>query len=56
MKFCKHCKKFKEIKEFYRRTDRDSYFAWCKGCMDNQRRSVDYPPVSERGSGLIQGK
>ena len=30
MKTCSKCKETKELGQFYKRADRDSYHSWCK--------------------------
>jgi hypothetical protein len=32
MKTCSKCKEAKELGQFYKRADRDSYHSWCKSC------------------------
>ena len=32
MKTCSKCKEAKELGQFYKRADRDSYQSWCKSC------------------------
>jgi len=52
-KVCTNCKKELPIEKFYRRDDRDSFYAWCSDCMISGGREVDYPPKKEHGSGRI---
>jgi hypothetical protein len=53
MLFCKKCRKFLKINNFYPRSDRPGFHCWCKICMDEQGRSLDHPDVRERGYGKI---
>ena len=32
MKTCTKCQETKELDQFYKRADRDSYHSWCKDC------------------------
>lgn len=34
MKTCSKCKEAKELSQFYKRTDRNSYHSWCKLCKN----------------------
>lgn len=53
-KRCKLCRNIKPIDDFFEREDRSAgRFEWCKICMEKNGRSPDYPPISERGSGVI---
>ncbi|MFW9875965.1 MAG: hypothetical protein ACFFG0_22925 [Candidatus Thorarchaeota archaeon] len=53
MRFCKNCRKFLKIINFYPRSDRPGFHAFCKMCMDEQGRSLDHPDERDRGSGKI---
>ncbi len=53
-KQCKLCKKVKPIGDFNEREDMIAgRYAWCKTCMDDAGRTIEYPPEKERGSGVI---
>ena len=49
---CKNCNKLLKSDSFYQREDRVGLYAWCKSCMSEQGRAVDWPPESWRGYGL----
>jgi RNase P subunit RPR2 len=53
MKYCEHCHTFLPENKFYVREDRPGLYAWCTNCMYEQKRSPDYPPIKQRGYGLI---
>jgi len=55
-KRCTLCLKIKSLEDFEERDDDMTvgYFAWCKTCMKEQGRSVDYPAKEERGGGVYK--
>jgi len=54
-KRCTLCGNVKPITDFHERDDMQfGRYAWCKQCMEEQGRSVDYPDVKERGGGVIK--
>jgi len=38
IKTCSKCKQEKQIGEFYKRSDRGTYYAWCKQCKTQSNR------------------
>lgn len=48
---CKHCQSWKPKTEF--EVENGSLYKFCKECMKEQGRSVEYPPMEERGFGKI---
>lgn len=55
MKCCTNCGITKENDNFYVRDDAPGLYAWCINCMKEQKRTTDYPPIQERGHGLLDG-
>lgn len=55
MKRCTNCGIAKANDNFYVRDDAPGLYAWCTDCMKEQGRTTDYPPIKERGHGLLDG-
>jgi hypothetical protein len=53
MPYCRQCHKMKSNDDFHKIEDRSNgFYAFCKSCMDEQGRSLEYPPIEKRGYGV----
>ncbi len=50
---CVNCHKTLNSSNYYHRHDRTGFYRMCKPCMVEQGRSIDHPPVRERGNGNL---
>lgn len=48
---CTRCKLVKHESNFYK--DDERRYAWCLSCMEEEGRTVDKPPLKDRGGGVI---
>lgn len=53
LRYCVKCQQFKRASGFNGREDRPGFYAWCSECMDEQKRSTDYPPIKYWGGGRL---
>jgi hypothetical protein len=53
-KKCDKCKARKEISCFFKREDRNGFYAFCNDCMTEQGREPDYPAFDKRGGGSLK--
>jgi hypothetical protein len=54
MKKCTNCNTLLPEDRFFPREDRPELYAWCKNCMNEQKRSQDYPEFKLRNPGIFE--
>lgn len=51
---CSLCGEPLPLNQFLSREDAPGYYAWCKNCMEKERRDAAHPDVKERGHGVYR--